>query len=146
MKNLGPLVHSSRIIIQTRGFSTMVDITAKVSKIVNDSRIADGIATIFVIGSTASISTIEFEPALAQDFQDQIDKLIPHDLPTRHGKTWGDDNGFSHLRATLMGPGITVPVCDGCLTLGTWQQIVVVDHDNRARSREVVIQVVGDTK
>jgi secondary thiamine-phosphate synthase enzyme len=99
---------------------------------------------VFVVGSTASISTIEYEPALVQDVQDILEKIVPSDLESRHSQTWGDDNGFSHIRATLMGPGITVPVSGGTLVLGTWQQIVVIDHDNRGRSRTIFIQVLGE--
>jgi secondary thiamine-phosphate synthase enzyme len=99
---------------------------------------------VFVIGSTASVSTIEYEPALVEDVRQQLEEFVSSNKQTRHSQTWGDDNGFSHIRATLMGPGITVPLSDGELVLGTWQQIIIIDHDNRPRSREVFIQVMGE--
>lgn len=103
-----------------------------------------GIAAVTVIGSTASVSTIEFEPALVEDMRDLLEGIVSRDMESRHSRTWGDDNGFSHMRATLMGPSVSIPVVDGKLLLGTWQQIVVIDHDNRPRSRNVRIQIVGD--
>jgi secondary thiamine-phosphate synthase enzyme len=130
--------------IQTQGFSDIVDITPNIESIIAESEITGGIATVFVVGSTASVSTIEYEPALTEDMKEQLNELVPSNLRSRHSETWGDDNGFSHIRATLMGPGITVPVSGGSLTLGTWQQIVVIDHDNRPRSRKIFVQVIGE--
>jgi secondary thiamine-phosphate synthase enzyme len=137
------MVCGETITVATKGFSELHDVTGAVQEIVSKSGAQNGIVCVFVIGSTASISTIEFEPALAADLRDQLEKIAPHNQSTRHGSTWGDDNGFSHLRATLMGPGITVPFTDGDLVLGTWQQIVVIDHDNRPRSRKIFVQVMG---
>ena len=130
--------------LKTKGFSDVKDITREVESIVSQSGIGQGLAHIFVIGSTASISTIEYEPALVEDLRDEMEKLVPSSQPSRHSQTWGDDNGFSHLRATLMGPGMSVPVVDGKLLLGTWQQIVVVDFDNRPRRREIILQIMGE--
>ncbi|PKN65437.1 MAG: secondary thiamine-phosphate synthase enzyme [Deltaproteobacteria bacterium HGW-Deltaproteobacteria-15] len=130
--------------LKTKGFSDVKDVTQEVESIVSQSGIGQGLAHIFVIGSTASVSTIEYEPALVEDLRDEMEKLIPSSRPSRHSQTWGDDNGFSHLRATLMGPGMSVPVVDGKLLLGTWQQIVVIDHDNRPRNRKIHVQVMGD--
>jgi secondary thiamine-phosphate synthase enzyme len=130
--------------VQTQGFSDIVDVTDKVASVIAESGAKSGIATIFVVGSTASISTIEYEAALIEDMKEQLDEIVPSSLKSRHSETWGDDNGFSHIRATLMGPGITVPFSDKQLTLGTWQQIVVIDHDNRPRSRKVFVQVIGE--
>ena len=138
------MVHGEEITISTRGFSDIHDVTARVEEIITKSGIKNGLACVFAVGSTASISTIEFEPALSQDFRDQMEKFAPHTMRTRHSETWGDDNGFSHIRATFMGPGITVPVHAGDLVLGTWQQIVVIDHDNRPRSRKVFVQAIGE--
>lgn len=138
------MIHGETISVSTRGFSDIHDVTGLVQKIVTAAGISGGIACVFVIGSTASVSTIEFEPALSQDMRDELEKIAPHTMRTRHSETWGDDNGFSHIRATLMGPGITVPVHEGQLVLGTWQQIVVIDHDNRARTRKVFVQVMGE--
>jgi len=138
------MVHGEEITLNTQGFSDIHDLTARVEKIVEKSGIKNGVAAVFVIGSTASISTMEYEPALVEDVREQIEKLAPHTMHTRHSETWGDDNGFSHIRATLMGPGITVPIVNGDLVLGTWQQVVLIDHDNRGRTRKVFVQVVGE--
>ncbi len=138
------MVFGKKIIFSTRGFSDIKNITEQVRDVVGQSGIKNGLAGVFVIGSTASVSTVEYEPALVEDVQEQLEEFIPSSKRTKHSQTWGDDNGFSHIRATFMGPGITVPVSGGKLVLGTWQQIVVIDHDNRPRSREVFIQVIGE--
>lgn len=137
-------VYGEEIVIKTEGFSDIKDITQQVKDIVLESDVEEGIVNIFVIGSTATVSTIEFEPALVQDMKDKLEEFISKDKTTRHGQTWGDDNGFSHIRATFMGPGITAPVMQGEVLLGTWQQIVVIDHDNRPRDRRIYIQVMGE--
>jgi secondary thiamine-phosphate synthase enzyme len=138
------MVFGKEISMSTKGFSDIKDITKQIESIVGQSRIKNGLVAVFAVGSTASISTIEYEPALVEDVRDQLEELVPDSKHTRHSQTWGDDNGFSHIRATFMGPGITVPLADGELVLGTWQQIVVIDHDNRPRSRRVFIQVMGE--
>ena len=138
------MVHGDLISIQTKGQSDIQNITAQVQKIVTASGVKEGLVNIFVIGSTASVSTIEYEPALVEDVRDQLNTLVPSDLSSRHSQTWGDDNGFSHIRATVMGPGITAPVVKGSVLLGTWQQVVVLDHDNRPRSRQIHVQVMGE--
>lgn len=137
-------IFNREIQIYSEGFSEITDITGKVAGVVKESGFTEGIVHIFPIGSTASVSTIEFEPALVQDMKDKLEEFAPHDRPTRHGQTWGDDNGFSHIRATMMGPGITVPLDKGILVLGTWQQIVIINHDNRKRQRRIFIQVIGE--
>jgi secondary thiamine-phosphate synthase enzyme len=136
--------YSESISLSTKGHSDIRDITDRVQNIVQKSGVQNGLACVFVVGSTASVSTIEYEPALVEDMKEFLEKLVPSSLKTRHGNTWGDDNGFSHLRATLMGPGITIPIAEGSLVLGTWQQIVVIDHDNRPRSREIHVQIIGE--
>ena len=138
------MVFGEEFSFQTQGFSDIHDVTSEVQRIVSKSELKDGLAHVFVIGSTASVSTIEFEPALVEDMRDQLEKFAPAEMPTRHGATWGDDNGFSHIRATFMGPGATIPFSAGALVLGTWQQIVVIDHDNRPRDRRVFVQVMGE--
>ncbi len=138
------MIHGEELCIQTQGFSDIGDVTVKVQEIIGRSGALEGIANIFVIGSTASISTIEFEPALVEDVKDKLEEFAPHKMKSRHSETWGDDNGFSHIRATFMGPGITVPFAKGALILGTWQQIVVIDHDNRPRDRRIFVQVMGE--
>ncbi len=137
------MVHGRTITVSTAGYSDIIDISGEVQSTVSASGIPDGLVAVTVIGSTASITTIEYEPALVEDMKELFDKLIPTDIRSRHSETWGDDNGFSHMRASLMGPGVTLPVVDGRVLLGTWQQIVVVDHDNRPRKRDVRIQVTG---
>jgi secondary thiamine-phosphate synthase enzyme len=137
-------IHGEEIIIQTKGFSDIRDLTTGVEEVVVRSKINSGIANIFVIGSTASVSTIEFEPALVEDMKDQLEKFASRTMRTRHSDTWGDDNGFSHIRATFMGPGITVPISNSRLILGMWQQIVIIDHDNRPRERKIFVQVMGE--
>ncbi len=138
------MVFGDRIELKTKGFSDIIDISASVQGILNASRMKVGIVNITVIGSTASVTTIEFEPALVADMQELLEKFASRNMRSRHSQTWGDDNGFSHLRASFIGPGITVPFENGRLILGTWQQIVVVDHDNRPRQRLINVQVVGE--
>lgn len=138
------MVFGESFSIEAQGFSDIKDITDNVRHIVSTSGVKNGLVHIFVVGSTASISTIEYEPALVEDMKEQLEKLVPSSLPSRHSQTWGDDNGFSHIRATLMAPGLTVPVVDGRVLLGTWQQVVLIDHDNRPRSRKIFVQVLGE--
>jgi len=137
------MVHGRTITVSTAGFSDIINISDEVQAIVSDSGITDGLVAVTVIGSTASITTIEYEPALVEDMKDLLQKIVPENIRSRHSETWGDDNGFSHMRASLMGPGITLPVVDGRVLVGTWQQIAVVDHDNRPRKRDIRIQVSG---
>lgn len=138
------MVFGEFISIQTKGLSDIKDITGMVQDMVIRSGIKDGLVNVFPAGSTASVTTIEYEPALVEDMRDQLETFAPHTMKSRHSETWGDDNGFSHIRATFMGPGLTVPVSEGSIVLGTWQQIVVIDHDNRPRKRKIFIQVMGE--
>lgn len=137
------MVHGRSLTVRTEGFSDIVNISGEVQATVTDSGIEDGTVTVSVVGSTASVTTIEFEPALVEDMRELLEKLVSRNIRSRHSETWGDDNGFSHMRASLMGPGITLPVVEGRVLTGTWQQIVLVDHDNGPRSRQVRIQVMG---
>ena len=138
------MTYSDRIELQTQGFSDIVDVTREVSRIIAKSGIRNGIVTVSAIGSTASVTTIEFEPALVEDFREKLQQLFPSTERSRHSETWGDDNGFSHMRASFMGPAVTLPVSGGEVVLGTWQQIVFIDHDNRLRSREIFVQLIGE--
>jgi secondary thiamine-phosphate synthase enzyme len=138
------MVTGEYISIKTQGFSDIRDISEEVQGIVSRSKIKNGLVNIFVVGSTASVTTIEYEPALVEDVKEHLEKFASSSMRSRHSQTWGDDNGFSHIRATFMGPGLTAPVHNGSLVLGTWQQIVVIDHDNRPRSRKVFVQVLGE--
>ncbi len=137
-------VFTEYVSVSTKGHSDLLDLTDAVASLVQKNGLVEGQATVFAPGATAGVTTIEYEPALVEDLREEMEKLIPSTQPSRHSQTWGDDNGFSHLRATLMGPGMTVPVVDGSLLLGTWQQIVVIDHDNRPRNRRVHVQVMGE--
>ena len=137
------MVVTRKISIQTRGHSELIDITREVAQEVSGSGLSDGTITIFISGSTAAVSTIEYEPGLLNDFQDMWDRLVPLNITYQHDRAWGDGNGYSHVRASLLGPSITIPFTNGRMTLGRWQQIVVVDFDNRPRLREIVLQVVG---
>ncbi len=138
------MVFGEYLSIHTAGYSDIKDITNEVQKIVLKSKIKKGLVNIFATGSTASVTTIEYEPALVEDMKEQLEKFAPSTMHSRHSQTWGDDNGFSHIRATFMGPGLTAPVSDSIIVLGTWQQIVVIDHDNRTRSRKIFVQVMGE--
>lgn len=137
-------IEGKEITLQTKGFSDIKNITDQVRNFTDEVGVEEGIVNIHVIGSTASISTIEFEPNLVTDMQEKLEEFISKDVTTHHGSTWGDDNGFSHVRATFMGPGITVPIHKREVILGTWQQIVVIDNDNRPRDRRIFLQVMGE--
>ena len=138
------LVYGQTITLSTKGFSDIINISDEVRSTIKSSGITDGLVAVTVIGSTASITTIEYEPALVEDMKEQLEKMVSRTIRSRHSETWGDDNGFSHLRASLMGPGITLPIVNGNILTGTWQQIVLIDHDNRQRSRKVRIQIIGE--
>lgn len=134
-------VHRS---LDSRGHGHILDITASVAGAVREAELASGVATVFVTGSTAGLTTIEFEPGLVHDLAAAFERLYPKAMEYRHHETWGDDNGHSHVRASMLGPSLAVPFVDGKLTLGTWQQIILVDFDTRARSRAFVIQMIGE--
>ena len=129
---------------QTRGFCDIIDITPRVRKALGEARLRDGLASLFVSGSTAALTTAEHEPGLVKDLAELFERLIPSDKRYHHDDRWGDDNGFSHLRASLMGPSLQVPVTAGELMLGRWQQIILADFDNRARRREIVVHFMGE--
>ncbi|RLI98275.1 MAG: YjbQ family protein [Candidatus Aenigmatarchaeota archaeon] len=137
-------VVTKSISVSSKSETDIIDITREVQEMVSESGLKAGVASVFVSGSTASVSTIEFEPNLVQDMKDALERLAPSGIKYKHTETWGDDNGKSHVRATLMGPSTTVPFKGGKLLLGTWQQIVVLDFDVPARKREVVVTLVGD--
>ena len=130
--------------LKTKGQNDCVDITEAVQKAVSQSKLRNGLATVFVTGSTAGVTTIEHEPGLVQDLQEAVRRLFPENLRYAHHETEGDDNGFSHLRASFIGPSLTVPITEGKLQLGTWQQIVLIDFDTRPRTRSYLIQLLGE--
>ena len=140
------LIHTAKLVEQTRGHCDIIDITNKVKDEIERQKIRRGLATLFVSGSTASLTTIEYESGVLKDLKELLEKLIPSDRKYHHDDRWGDDNGYSHLRASLLGPSLQVPIDDGRMLLGTWQQIVLLDFDNRPRTREIVVQIMGDSE
>ncbi len=138
------MVVTKKISLQTKGKCDIIDITPQVEQQLAEANINNGTATLFVVGSTAGISTIEFEPGLLSDFQSMWERNIPQNIPYNHDRRWGDGNGHSHVRASLLGASLVVPFNDKRLTLGTWQQIVLIDFDNRPRSRQIILQIMGD--
>ena len=130
--------------VHTQGYCHLEDITESVQRCIDRSGLADGIACVAVAGSTAAISTVEYEPGLLEDIPALFEKLIPSARPYRHDDTWHDGNGFSHLRSFLLKTSHTVPFSAGKLMLGTWQQLVLADFDNRPRTRRVIVQVIGE--
>ncbi|MDO8670528.1 MAG: secondary thiamine-phosphate synthase enzyme YjbQ [Dehalococcoidia bacterium] len=138
------MIATSRVRLQTEGNIDIVDITPGVKTAIEQSGIRNGIVVIFVAGSTAAITTLEFEPGLIVDLREAMERWAPRGLPYRHHLTWGDDNGHSHVRASFLGPSLAVPLIDGTLSLGVWQQIALVDLDTRPRVREIIVQIVGE--
>ncbi|OPY30465.1 MAG: hypothetical protein A4E28_00262 [Methanocella sp. PtaU1.Bin125] len=136
-------VITTTLAFESKGRGHMRDITAEVQQAVSAGNVNEGIVTVFVPGSTASITTIEYEPGLEKDFPRAMERIAPPDIHYDHDARWGDGNGMSHVRASVVGPGIVVPFKDKVLLLGTWQQIVLVDFDTRPRQRKVIIQILG---
>jgi len=132
------------ITLQSRGNCDIIDVSSEVAKKVEESGVNNGTVTLFIVGSTAGITTIEYEPRLLGDFENMWDRVIPQNIPYEHNKTWGDGNGHSHVRASMLGASLTIPFVNKRLTLGTWQQVVFVDFDNRPRSRRIVLQIMGE--
>jgi secondary thiamine-phosphate synthase enzyme len=137
-------ITSKRINFKTRGETDIIDITGEVTNAIKASEIRNGIVTIFVPGATGAVTTIEYEPGLLKDLPAMLERIAPKEIEYEHEKRWHDGNGHSHVRASLLGPSITIPFEDGRLTLGTWQQIVFIELDNKSRSREIVLQIMGD--
>jgi len=130
--------------LETRGHTDILDVTDRAQAAVGKAGIANGQVLVFVPGSTAAVTTIEDEPGLRADLKAAVERLAPEGAEYQHDQRWGDGNGYAHVRAALLGPSLVIPVADGRLLLGTWQQIVFVDFDNRPRSRRLVIQVMGE--
>ena len=137
-------VYQEEVGIKTAGEGDIVDITGLIEAVVRRSGISDGVAHVFAIGSTAAISTMEYEPGLKRDLPEILERIAPKDLEYRHHLRWGDYNGHSHVRATILGPSLSVPVRGGRLVLGTWQQIIFIELDVRARSRRIMVTVMGE--
>ncbi len=138
------MIFTDTVSINTSGFCDIVNLTPQVQAIARNSEIADGLITVFCAGSTGSVTTIEYESGALQDLRDAIERIVPSHLPYEHNRRWGDGNGFSHVRAALMKPSLTIPLIKGKPTLGTWQQIVFIDFDNRGRHREILVHIIGD--
>ena len=138
------MVVTQIIQLTTKGNGDTLDITRQAQQAVAESGLRDGVLTLFVIGSTAGLTTIEYEPGAVADLQDAYERIAPRAAEYKHHLRWGDDNGHSHVRAAMLGPSLAVPFVASRLTLGTWQQIILVDFDTRPRRREVVAQVIGE--
>jgi len=137
-------VKTARFSIETKGYCHVEDITARVNEAIGDSGLSSGIACVMVAGSTAALSTVEFEPGLLQDIPEFMESILPSKRTYHHDATWHDGNGFSHMRSFLIKTSQSIPFCDGRLVLGTWQQLVLLDFDNRPRTREIIVQMVGE--
>ena len=138
------MVKTEIIRFQTSGSGDIIDLTDKIADIIQSGEIQNGTITVFAPGSTTGITTIEYEPGLLQDIPTLMEKLIPSNIDYEHDKTWQDGNGFSHLRSALIGSDMTIPIVESKLTLGTWQQIVFLEFDNRNRDRHVILQIMGE--
>jgi len=134
---------TDHIKVATQGNSEVINITGLVIALLQKHNMKEGNATLFVVGSTASITTTEFEPGLRKDIPEMLERIAPSDVRYHHDDTWGDGNGHAHVRASFLGPSLVVPYAGGELLLGTWQQIVLIDFDNRARNRDIIIQFMG---
>ncbi|MBU1853704.1 MAG: secondary thiamine-phosphate synthase enzyme YjbQ [Candidatus Omnitrophica bacterium] len=137
-------VITKKIKLSTKGDTDIIDITSQVTGIVSKANINNGVVTVFVSGSTGALSTVEYEPGLVHDLKKLFEEIAPKAGTYQHNLQWHDGNGYAHVRATLMGPSISVPFVNGKMQLGTWQQIIFIDFDNRPRSRELVVQVLGE--
>ena len=138
------MIIQKKIELNTKGFNDIVDITPHIQNQVSDSKIKDGYVLVFVPGATGGLTTIEYEPGLIKDLPELMEKIAPMNKSYFHDKTWHDGNGYAHLRSALIGPDITIPIQDKKLVLGTWQQVVFLDFDNRARKRSLHIQISGE--
>jgi len=137
-------VVSDTLNFNTRGFNDMKDLTGSIEERLDKTGLRDGVVNVFATGSTGGLTTIEYESGLVQDFSSMMERIVPSGPSYQHDRRWGDGNGFSHVRASLLGPSLNVPFKDGRLMLGTWQQVVFVDFDNRARTRTVFLQFMGE--
>jgi secondary thiamine-phosphate synthase enzyme len=135
---------TNTIEISTKGYNDVVDVTPQVGAVLRDSSVRNGQVTVFVPGSTAGVTTIEYEPGLLKDIPDAMEKVAPMNMVYHHDAAWGDGNGYAHVRAAFIGASFTAPIEAGRILLGTWQQIVIIDFDNRPRQRRIVVQIIGE--
>jgi secondary thiamine-phosphate synthase enzyme len=138
------MVITSKISLQTGGNGDTIDITPQIQKEIGTNNVKSGTVTVFVSGSTAGLTTIEYEPGVVSDFNEMFERIIPKGMKYEHDRAWGDGNGHSHVRASLLGPSLVIPFADKRLILGTWQQVILVDFDNRPRSRQIILQIMGE--
>jgi secondary thiamine-phosphate synthase enzyme len=138
------MIIQEKLQLNTKGFNDIIDITSQIQDLVDESKIRDGYVLVFVPGATGGLTTIEFEPGLLQDLPEMFEKIAPMNYSYFHDKTWHDGNGYAHLRSALIGPDITIPIQDKKLVLGTWQQVIFLDFDNRPRQRNLHIQISGE--
>ena len=138
------MIVTKKVGIRTRGECDLIDITEEVRREVSGAGVNSGTVTVFISGSTAGVTTIEYESGALSDLQAMWERLVPRNITYQHDRRWGDGNGYAHVRASLLGPSLVVPFTDRTLHLGTWQQIIVADFDNRPCSREVVLQIAGE--
>jgi len=138
------MIVTKKVGVRTRGECDLIDITEEVRREVSGAGVNSGTVTVFISGSTAGVTTIEYESGALSDLQAMWERLVPRNITYQHDRRWGDGNGYAHVRASLLGPSLVVPFTDRTLHLGTWQQIIVADFDNRPRSREVVLQIAGE--
>jgi secondary thiamine-phosphate synthase enzyme len=134
-------VHNNHILVRTTAKTDIIDITPEISREVKESSVVNGAVTVFVPGSTAGVTTIEFESGVINDLEKAINRMAPGDIYYEHNERWGDGNGYAHVRAAMIGPSLHIPIVEGSMTLGTWQQIVLLDFDNRPRKRRIVVQI-----
>jgi secondary thiamine-phosphate synthase enzyme len=139
-------IRANTITEKTAGFCDIVDITPKLRAHIEKEKFHDGMVTLFVSGSTAALTTIEYEPGLIQDLKEFVERYIPSNRRYHHDDRWGDDNGFAHLRASLFGPSLSIPIENSRPSLGTWQQVILLDFDNRPRTREIIVQLIGESE
>ena len=137
-------IRSEELVLRTTAGTDIIDLTGQVQGLLEESGVFTGLLVLFVPGSTGALTTIEYESGVLRDLKRAIEELAPEESHYEHDRRWGDGNGYSHVRAALMKPSLSIPVIGGCLTLGTWQQIVLLDFDNRPRDRRVLIQIVGE--
>ncbi len=134
-------VQNNHIFVRTTAKTDIIDITPEISREVKESSVVNGTVTVFIPGSTGAVTTIEFESGVINDLKKAIDRMAPEDIYYEHNERWGDGNGYSHVRAAMIGPSLHIPIVEGKMTLGTWQQIVLLDFDNRSRKRRIIVQI-----
>ena len=138
------MTFSDTISLSTKGFSDIINITDRVVAVLKRSQIQNGLVTVFCPGSTGALTTIEYESGVLRDLKGALERIVPSNITYEHDRRWSDGNGFSHVRAAFMKPSLTIPLISGRLTLGTWQQIVFIDFDNRSRHRDIIVQIMGE--